>query len=522
MDAMRQVIALLLMMLPLCVKAQGGDVIRGNCTPGLSDDGTDQSRGQRRILSVINTDWDPQKVYHQPVVLISFADMDFSLEHPRETYDSIFNEPGFNKGDGPGCVADYYREQSGGLMNLQFDVFGPYKVLRNAKLNPNANANTMEYGSSALTEATNMWISEDPERSYGKYDWNGDLEIDQIIYVYAGYSGNENNSMCFGYIWPNTSSFSRIKTPDGYWAHNYTCSGEIHSNGKSWGIGTICHEFAHSLGLPDIYPTVSNAGYSMVDEWDLMDGGNFTRSGWCPPNFSGLERMLMGWQTPIELTEPSTIRDMKSVSEGGPVYMVRHTDSEYYLLENRQWTGWDRYLPGKGLAVFHVCYDRTKWRNNKVNNSVSQRGYQLVCADNLNYDAWDLIIGEGKSPYLNRHNLHLSSAAYPWATDSTDFVNNCLDDNSTPASLMYYTNAAGSKFLSKSITNIQVADDGTVSFDFMGGDPTDADEFPILTAFVTEPIAIYDLSGRRVTSQRPGQIYIIRYSDGSTRKVVRR
>jgi hypothetical protein len=287
-------------------------------------------------------------------------------------------------------------------------------------------------------------------------------------------------------------------------------------------VGTICHEFTHSLGLPDIYPTIGSAGYSMVDEWDLMDGGNFTKSGWCPPNYSGLERMLMGWQTPIELTEPTTIRGMLPLSEGGPVYMVRHTDSEFYLLENRQWTGWDKYLPGKGLAVFHVCYDSSRWRANTVNNNTNRRGYQLVCADNLDYDAWDEIIGVGVNPYASGHNRHLSTAAYPWTTDSTDFVNDCLDDNSTPASLMYLNNQAGSKNLSKSITNIQIADDGTVSFDFMGGDPTDIVDSPMLSTVTRAPIAIFDLSGRQVTSQRPGQIYIIRYSDGTTRKVVKR
>lgn len=520
---MRQVIAILLMMLPLCLKAQGRSVIRGNCTPGLSDDGTALTRGQWRGLVATNTDWDPQKVYRQAVVLISFADFDFSMEKPRETYDSIFNYPGFNRGKGPGCVADYFREQSGGLLNLQFDVFGPYKITQNAKLNANATASTYEYGGYAMTEATKMWIAEDSARQYKVYDWNNDKDIDQVIYVYAGYAGNENNKTCYGHIWPNTSSLSStIKTPDNYRVRNFTCSGEIHANGNSWGIGTICHEFTHSLGLPDIYPTSSSAGYSMVDEWDLMDGGNFTNSGWCPPNYSGLERMLMGWQTPIELTETATIRGMMPLSEGGPVYMIKHTDNEYYLLENRQWTGWDARLPGRGLVVFHVCFDNSRWRANTVNNKVSQRGYQLVCADNLDYDAWDNIIGEGVSPYVKGHNRHLSTAAYPWTTDSTDFVNDCLDDNSTPASLMYLNNQAGSKNLSKPISNIQVADDGTVSFDFMGGDPTDIVDRPELSTGTPAPIAIFDLSGRQVTSQRPGRIYIIRYSDGTTRKVVKR
>lgn len=519
---MRQIIALLMLLtLPLCVKAQGRDVVRGHCTPGLSEDGVAQTRGVRRSLATIMTDWDPQKTYRQAVVLISFSDTDFSMEKPREFYDSLFNYAGFNKGKGPGCVADYFREQSGGMLNLQFDVFGPYKVSQKAKMNENANEDTREYGTYAMKEATELWLAEDITRQYQDYDWNGDRTINQVIYVYAGYAGNQNKDICFGHIWPNTSSFTRIQTNDGYGVSNYTCSGEIHAGVGSWGIGTICHEFTHSLGLPDIYPTPSG-GYSMVDEWDLMDGGNFTNNGWCPPNYSGLERMLMGWQSPIELTEPTTITDMKPLSEGGPVYMVRHTDKEYYLLENRQWTGWDSRLPGKGLAIFHVCYNESKWSGNNVNSDVSQRGYQLVCADNLDYDAWDAIIGEGVNPYVKGHNRHLSSAAYPWATDSTDFVNDCLTDNSVPASLMYTANQANSNLLSKAISNIRVKEDGTVSFDFMGGDPDKIDDSRWLNANSEQITAIYDLSGRQVVSQRPGWIYIVRYADGTTKKVVKR
>ena len=73
-------------------------------------------------------DFDPQKTYRQPVVLISFSDADFSMENPKEYYNRLLNENGFNGGSGPGCAADYFREQSGGRLNLQFDIYGPFKV----------------------------------------------------------------------------------------------------------------------------------------------------------------------------------------------------------------------------------------------------------------------------------------------------------------------------------------------------------------------------------------------------------
>ena len=519
MDAVRQIVGLLLLlMMPLCVTAQSRGVIRGNCTPGLAgtDDQTISSSVDRsgvrkapsRQLPTPKIDWDPNRIYRQPVILIAFSDKDFSLEHPRETYDSIFNYPGFNMGAGPGCVADYFREQSGGLFNLQFDVFGPYKITQKAKRQANANENTREYGTYAMLEATQMWIAEDTSRQHGDYDWNGDKNIDQIIYVHAGFAGNQSDEKSYGHIWPNTSSFSyaMIQTHDDYWIPNYTCSGEMQVNGKSWGIGTICHEFSHLLGLPDIYPVppVQSAGYSVVDEWDLMDGGNFTNSGWCPPNYSGLERMLMGWQSPIELTTPATITGMKALSEGGPVYMIRHTDSEYYLLENRQWSRWDQRLPGRGLVVFHVDYDRGIWAGNGVNEKRNHRRYQLVNADGMDYDAWDKVIGD-ENPYVKGHSRYLSTSPYPWATDSTDFVNDLLTDSSNPASVMFNNNAAGSKFLSKALTNIRMTDDGLISFDFMGGDPSAVQ----IVRNEDGEDSWYSLQGRRILGkpQRRG-IYI--------------
>ena len=72
--------------------------------------------------------FEKDKVYRQPVVLISFEDCDFKMEDPAHYYDRVFNEKGYNEGAGPGCVADYFRDQSGGLVNLQFDIYGPIKV----------------------------------------------------------------------------------------------------------------------------------------------------------------------------------------------------------------------------------------------------------------------------------------------------------------------------------------------------------------------------------------------------------
>ena len=474
---------------------------RGDCTPPSEAMGT---RAAVHRLPAINKSWNPYTTYRQLVILMSFSDCDFLAEDPQATYDSIFNVRGYNQGAGPGCVADYFREQSGGLCNLQFDVYGPIKLSSQACPYTNPTDNTRNYGREQLAAATTEFFRQNAEIDYKQYDWDGDGYVNQIIYVYAGYSGNQGGDSN-GHIWPNTSTFNSTMTcPDGTRVYNYTCSGELWLNNCLFGIGTICHEYSHSLGLPDIYPTSSAVSlYSVVDEWDLMDGGNYSNFGWCPPNYSPLEKILLGWLTPNELTEPMPITDMKSISDGGPVYIVHHTENEYLLLENRQWRGWDSALPGNGLVIYHVDYSADRWRSNTVNAS-NPLCYQLVPADNRNYDDWETVMGSSY-PYRNSNrmnNRYMSTAAYPYVEDGV-VVNQELTDSSVPSALMNKANGEGSLYLSLPITDIQQSEDGLVSFRFRSDILDGIREVEISER---KPV-YYDLQGRRISQPRSG-LYI--------------
>lgn len=518
-------------LLPFMAVAQDDFVVRhGGCLPDVEPtaaDGTLLAPAKRGLPAIINQ-WDPNRVYHQLVILVSYAgdSVEFSREDPKAAYDAIFNQPGYNERKGPGCMADYFREQSGGMFNVQFDVYGPYKVSQKAQPYEKPTASTKNYGRTALMEATNMLLQEHPDIDFSQYDWNGNHSVNQVIYVCAGYAGNVSADIAYGYIWPNTSTFTTITTPDGYKISDYTASAELWPNNASCGIGTICHEYTHSLGLPDVYPTSSSAGFSVLDEWDLMDGGNFTNYGWCPPNYTPLEKMLLGWITPVELTEPSTITNLQPSTEGGDIYRIKHTDNEWLLLENRQQRKWDAGAPGHGLVIYHVNYEASRWAGNTVNNVAGKPYYCLVHADGLDYDQWyDLLTSRMPTTlYQNSERMNsrlLSTAPYPWQTDSTVTVNDSLTDSSVPASLMYNANAAGNTLLGMPITDIQQAADGTVSFDFMGGG-TLLSVREVASPSVRQPVAVYDLNGRQQQSLsgRKG-IYLIRQADGTIRKVLK-
>lgn len=489
----------------VCNAQEEWKVIRGGCLPtGLPQQSyvNSASLSPLRRLPAFNNQWDPSRTYKQLVVLIEFSDQTFDRENIREVYERILNEPGYNEGEGVGCVADYFRMQSDGQLNLQFDVYGPYTVSQKAQPYENPTKDTKNYGAESFVEATNMLIEEHPDMDFSQYDWNGNGSVNQVIYVYAGLPGNISSETCYGHIWPNTSSFSTITAPDGTKIRMYTASAEKWPTTKyrSCGIGTICHEFSHCLGLPDTYPT-NDWCYSICDEWDIMDGGLFTNYGWCPPNFTSLEKMLLGWQTPVELTEPASITHLKPVSEGGAVYRVMLSEDngsaeDYLLLENRQHTGWDKGAPGSGLMVWRVHYDNSAWSNNSVNNKRDDPYFHPVYADSLNYTQWDdKVSAEGLSIYQNSNHMNsrmLSTSPFPY-----------MDNNS---------------FEEANISHIVVNDEGLVSFDFMGGD---------MSAIMTPsnqtdglPTHVFNIQGQQVSTMKQGRIYIIRRPDGSSRKIL--
>lgn len=504
---MRQVILLFVLLASLSLSAQEDfQIVKGNCLPDL-EGGSHRASGRHK-LPAINKQWDATKTYKQAVVLIEFDeltpedpsdDTKFYKENAAEYYNRLFNEEGFTERHSKGSIADYFRVQSGGLFNLGFDVYGPVTVHQKAQPYASPDEKTRNYGRDVFVEAANKVIAANPDIDWKQYDWNGDGYVNQVIFVYAGFAGN-GGEVSYGYIWPNTSAFSTITAPDGTKISDYSSSGERWGR-KSvtlCGLGTICHEFTHSLGLPDLYRT--DIGDNIViDMWGLMDGGNFINYGFCPPNYTPLEKMLLGWLEPEELTEATTVEAL----EYGKVYKITNTEDDYYLLENRVWQGWDEGIPGKGLCVYHVLWDASRWRNNTVNNKVyndDTRHYDLVHADGLDYYQWVDKIGSesgfANSGWMNCYAL--SGSPFPYVPTEGDAVTSFEEVEGKP------------------VTNIQMNADGTISFDFMGGATAVS---PISSSHLSPLTTHYfDLQGRRIDAPLRGQLYIVRKGDGTTRK----
>ena len=178
----------------------------------------------------------------------------------------------------------------------------------------------------------------------------------------------------------------------------YACASELNRFNKLAGIGTFCHEFSHCLGLPDLYDT--EKGYSVLGDYDVMDQGSYSGSGWCPVGYSSYERYACGWLTPVEVTDPHSLIGFDpddemtgELSARAVKPLIRYPDAciyrsspkanDYYLIEYRLKESWDKYLPEEGLLAWHIDYDEQSWYENTVNNDPDHLRVEYMSPDEI-------------------------------------------------------------------------------------------------------------------------------------------
>lgn len=397
------------------------------------------------------------------VVLVDFKNKKFADGHDLEYYKNVINGKDFTDEEEGyvGSVRDYFLAQSNGQFELDFDVVGPVTMSKNYGYYGNDGAYQKD-------EKVYEMIKEACDGIQGQvnlkdYDWDGDGEADQVFFLYAGLgqaSGGSNST-----IWPHESELRYwpcgvLSYPTGK-INTYACANELQPETQgssryiSAGIGTICHEFSHCLGFADMYDTSGGGGYGM-SVFDVMDQGSYNGNGFVPCNYTAFERIYAGWVEAIELDAPATVKDMKSVSDyGRPFIMYNYKNTnEYFLMENRQNTGWDEGLYGSnGLLITHVNYVPSRWANNSVNSSAEK----IQCCTVVNADG-------------SRENTQysLQGDLYPYEVKGVT-MNDEFTDESEPAAKLYTKNSDNSYALGIPITQIKRSK-GSVSFLVCGGD----------------------------------------------------
>lgn len=365
--------------------------------------------------------------YKMVVILMSFNDYEFST--PQSDVNNLFNQVGYSKNGHPGSVHDYFDATSSGMLNLSATVVGPY--VADSSIQYYGQSYTGEYNGQSYT-INDLHVRDLIEEAVTKA--NNDVDFSQftngngnyvscVYVIFAGHPQSAGGNPSY-LIWPHRSSLSSPMYVDGVYVSDYGCSSEFEGStyyDSPMMIGTICHEFSHVLGQPDYYDTDYELHGNAFNpgEWDLMASGNYNGGGAFPPLWSAQERNVRGYVT-IDIESINTDITLGELRKTARAVRLSYAgnNNEYFLLENRQNTGWDAYLPGHGMLIYHVDNSVSGWSSNCANCDTAYLGYELMTAGGSEHQRqWGSFVYDQSQPF-------------PGSTNNTSFK-----DNTDPSSI---------------------------------------------------------------------------------------
>lgn len=279
------------------------------------------------------------------VVLAEFSDVKHNPQIPRRDFWRLMFSKGEYTGRNAtgeevfGSLRDYYRENSGGKLDVTGRVFGWIAVDR-----PREYFETQSMGSKAFTKEFLGAVVERVKKDEGDDVFD---EFDGLVILHAGDQSHNRPKA----LWPHRSSVRVGRRSMPYF---------LSSEGGKFiaSIGVHCHEFGHMIGLPDQYGKDHATG---VGKWCLMSVGHMGGGGsrnhrpyqicaWC--------KEQLGWVKPVVL-DPRDVQHLrldpveKNPAAVGKI-LLRPDGSEYFLIENRQKIGFDSDLDADGLLIWRV------------------------------------------------------------------------------------------------------------------------------------------------------------------------
>ena len=439
------------------------------------------------------------------VILAEFADTTFTIQNTKQVFTNYlmneghFTETAYAQKRNYKGVRGYFKDCSYGQFTPTFDVVGPVKLPKPQTV---YGAGRNDRPDLLLEDACS---AVDNIVDFSQYDANGDGLVDLVYIIYAGHSANISGNKETD-IWPKSGTISISKTFDGKSIGRYGVSNELagRENKKKEketinGIGLFCHEFSHTLGLPDIYAIPGTAAADQdnqgMEYWDLMDGGTEVQNGRVPSPYLAWEREAMGWMTIDKLTSDQQVTDLKSLENGGKAYKIlnKNVANEFIVLQSIQqggwYQGWTKTQIPKGLLAYRISYPYDKVNIFDFPNNVKGKPRVIVVpADG------EVLSAMNSGGDFNKYITNLTDDLYPLGSK-----------NSIDEFKMY----DGSKLQCKIINITQNDANKTVSFKFIA-DATGIQSAPITNLTISDN-RIYTLDGRYVGTDRdtlPHGIYI--------------
>lgn len=301
---------------------------------------------------------------HGLVILADFNDVAFN--YTKEDFQKLLTEEEYSVNGATGSAKEYFDDQFKGLLEFEFHVADIVTLPKDrAYYGENDSDGNDKKPAEMIRDACRL---ADSQVDFSMYDDDKDGEVDNVFIFFAGHDEAEGGAeeCIWSHSWYIYRGAGIELELDGTRIDKYACSSELllvhDQQGKTYdfisGIGTFCHEYSHTLGLPDFYDTdYEESGGISAGLWtqtSLMDGGNYNNMGNTPPNYNALERMIAGISEPETISETGTYR-LTPVNEEGRSYAVRDaSEGKFYLFECRASEGWDAYIGGSGMLAYQV------------------------------------------------------------------------------------------------------------------------------------------------------------------------
>lgn len=290
------------------------------------------------------------------IIMVQYEDVKFTTANVTTAFNNMLNQSGYSVNGATGSAKDFYRDNSMGVFNPNF-VVSVVVTLSEKMAYYGANIDGIRGNDirprEMVIEACHL--AKAAGVNFADYDYDNRGIVDDVFVYYAG--GNEAEGASANTIWPHRWSVAGMNNTfiDGKRLAGYACSSGINSSGFMAGIGTFCHEFGHVLGLPDFYDADYEAhgltpGLGSVA---TMSKGAYNNAGRTPPYFTAIEREFTGWLKPTQLVEQGDY-NLAQIQTNVAYRVESGNPDEYFLIEARGNTGWDKYIPGSGMVITHV------------------------------------------------------------------------------------------------------------------------------------------------------------------------
>ncbi|WP_306738504.1 immune inhibitor A domain-containing protein [Arthrobacter sp. SX1312] len=335
-----------------------------------------------------------------------YLDMFFSEEG--ESLKSVYGELSSGRYTVDGDVSDWvtvpYNSASYGETESQADMTRFVQDTANAWYDAQISAGKTPAEIDAYLATFDQWDRYDFDKDGDFNEADGYIDHFQAIHAGEGEEAGAASSAIWSHRWavgqagrgttgPSANPFGGIKIgKSDVWIRDYTTEPE---NG---GLGVFAHEYAHDLGLPDLYDT--SGGENGTGFWSLMSSGSWLGHGdgsiGTTPNHMGAwEKLQLGW-----LDYDVATAGEKSTHKIGPSFHATKAPqavvvnlpkdaagkNRFYIAENRVYAGYDATLAtgpynfGWGVTapdtVEHYAYQDglsiTYWNTAQSNNNTRQ------------------------------------------------------------------------------------------------------------------------------------------------------